>query len=103
MKDLIIENVGFDVEAMAKMPEDKFVETHMDNDAIQPHKSKEEKAKWLKDAYASIQTVDAANKELARAEEVKAKTDAQKAATASPVKPTDADKGAKQNGAEVAK
>lgn len=52
--DLIIDNVGFDVEAMAKMTEKEFVDTHMGTDAICWGKTPEEKKAWLKNAYKEI-------------------------------------------------
>ena len=55
-KDLVIDNVGFDVHAMAAMSEKDFVETHLSNDAIAKWKTNEERIQWLKEAYKAIKT-----------------------------------------------
>lgn len=51
---LIIDNVGFDQPAMAKLSEKEFIDLHMEDDAICRNQSKEEKTNWLKAAYAVI-------------------------------------------------
>jgi hypothetical protein len=51
---MIIDNVGFDVSAMAKLKVNEFVKIHMDNDAICRNVSEVGKTKWLKMAHAAI-------------------------------------------------
>lgn len=52
---LIIDNTGFDVEAMAQMTEEDFVALFLENDAIAPHKTEDERKAYLKNCYAGIQ------------------------------------------------
>lgn len=56
---LIIDNTGFDVEAMAQMPEQEFITLFLENDAIARHKTEEERKAYLKNCYAAIQTAAA--------------------------------------------
>lgn len=52
---LIIDNTGFDVEAMAQMPEQEFITLFLENDAIAPHKTESDRKAYLKNCYAEIQ------------------------------------------------
>lgn len=52
---LIIDNTGFDVEAMAQMPEQEFITLFLGNDAIARHKTEDERKAYLKNCYAAIQ------------------------------------------------
>lgn len=54
MRTLIIDNVGFDVEALAKLSEKEFVDTHLSNDAIAANKSNTERIKYLKNCYKEV-------------------------------------------------
>lgn len=51
---MIIDNVGFDQKAMAKMKESDFINTHLSNDAIAKGLSESERKEWLKNAYAKL-------------------------------------------------
>lgn len=51
---LIIDNTGFDVEAMAELTEVEFVELFLPNDAIARHKTPEQREQYLKDCHAAI-------------------------------------------------
>jgi hypothetical protein len=53
-KNLIIDNVGYDVSAMATMSKKAFVETHLPNDAIGKRLSETERRKLLEDHYNMI-------------------------------------------------
>lgn len=57
MQTLIIDNVGFDVQAMASMTEKDFVSLLLENDAIAKFKPKEERILYLKNCHASIKAV----------------------------------------------
>lgn len=74
-----IDNVGFDVKAMAKLTKKEFVEIHMDNDAICPHQPVDEKTKWLEEAHDAI---IAANGKPAAAKADSGGTSKSKSATA---------------------
>jgi hypothetical protein len=54
MNNLIYDNAGYDVDAMVKLSEREFVETHLPNDAIAKNKTPEERAKYLKEVYKAI-------------------------------------------------
>lgn len=51
---MIIDNVGFDVQAMAGLTEAEFIKIHIDTPAICQYLTKEVKIKWLKNAYKAI-------------------------------------------------
>lgn len=51
---MIIDNVGFDVAAMAELSEKEFIELHLPNDAIAPRMDEKSRREWLKKAYAAI-------------------------------------------------
>lgn len=56
---LIIDNVGFDVQAMHEMTEQQFVDLFLENDAIARHKTPEERKQYLQACYSSIAKVAA--------------------------------------------
>lgn len=51
---MVIDNVGFDLKAMAAMSCKDFVMLHLENDAICPGKSVAERKEWLRAAYKAI-------------------------------------------------
>lgn len=53
-ESLIIDNAGFDVEAMAQMSEKDFVDLHLENDSICRGKPEAERRKHLKFCYRLI-------------------------------------------------
>jgi len=54
MESLIIDNAGFDINAMSKMKEAEFVKLHLENKAIAYGLPEEERVQWLKAAHKSI-------------------------------------------------
>lgn len=54
MSSLIIDNAGFDVEAMSALTEADFIELHKSNPAIQYGKTEQDLLKWLKNAHKAI-------------------------------------------------
>jgi hypothetical protein len=52
--NLTIDNVGYNVSAMAAMTQKEFVETHLSNDAIGKRLSETERRKYLADCHKAI-------------------------------------------------
>lgn len=53
---MIIDNVGFDAQAMALLTEKEFIDTHLPNDLICKGKSVAERRDWLRAAHAAIKS-----------------------------------------------
>lgn len=49
-----IDNVGYDVQAMAAMTEKDFIELHLPNDAIGRGLSEPDRVKYLKSVFAAL-------------------------------------------------
>lgn len=51
---LIVDNVGYDVEAQSAVSEAEFVKTHLEDLTICPHKPEKERTAYLKGVYKKI-------------------------------------------------
>lgn len=69
MSTLIIDNVGFDIEAMKRMNEKDFINLHLENKSIAQRMAAMDRRKYLKDAYRMIKGEESAYAEPERQEE----------------------------------
>jgi hypothetical protein len=51
---MIIDNVGYDVQAMVKLSKKQFIDLHLSNDAIAPHRDQEAREKYLEKVYEAL-------------------------------------------------
>jgi hypothetical protein len=54
MKELMIDNAGYDVQAMSKMSQQEFVDTHFDNDAIGRGRDADGRRAYLAECHSKI-------------------------------------------------